>query len=98
MLMSGDMLAVHLALIAVYQWRLVENPDLRSLLDATASSNVRMFIILLNAIFFFCFAANGLYTLKRGASRVDEIFKVVVAVSLAMFIGLVVNTLLPLTQ
>jgi Undecaprenyl-phosphate glucose phosphotransferase len=95
LLMAGDALAVNAALIGVYLWRLDENTELQAALAASAPTTQRNALILLNAIFLVTFATGGLYTLKRGASRVDESFKIVVAVSLGMFAWLIVNTLLP---
>ncbi|GAB4449072.1 MAG: undecaprenyl-phosphate glucose phosphotransferase [Chloroflexi bacterium OHK40] len=53
------------------------------------------FLLLFNLAALGVFAANGLYEMRRGASRVDEAFKVVTAVSLTAVAGIVVNTLLP---
>jgi exopolysaccharide biosynthesis polyprenyl glycosylphosphotransferase len=91
-----DALAVNGACAAVYAWALSNNADLKALFDASLPGTARIFLLLLNLIFAVTFAAVGLYSLKRGASRVDEAFKVVVAVSLGMFIVYIVNALLPL--
>jgi Undecaprenyl-phosphate glucose phosphotransferase len=94
-LMGCDALAVNIACVSVYRWVLLNSAELRAQLDASLPSTVRVILLLLNLIFATTFAAVGLYTLKRGASRVDEAFKVVVAVSLGMFITYIVNALLP---
>jgi Undecaprenyl-phosphate glucose phosphotransferase len=96
--MGGDVISVNLALISVYQWRLLRNPDLQALVENSLPGTLTNALLILNLLLFGSFVAMGLYTLRRGASRVDEIFKLIVAVSLAMFAGVVINTLLPLPQ
>src|SRR4029453_7875849 len=83
------------ACIAVYAWGLRNSTDLKPQFDASLPGTARIFLLLLNLIFAITFVTGGLYTLKRGASRVDEAFKVVVAISLGMFIAYIVNALLP---
>ena len=41
------------------------------------------------------FIASNLYSLKRGLSRIDESFRVMVAFTLATFMALIANALLP---
>jgi exopolysaccharide biosynthesis polyprenyl glycosylphosphotransferase len=95
-LMGCDALAVNLALIAVYRWRLLENPELQALFNNSAPVLVPFFLVLLNSIFAATFAFNGLYTLKRGSSRVEEVFKLIAASSLALFSVTFVNILIAL--
>src|SRR6476469_1847301 len=96
-LMGCDALAINAACVGVYVWGLRNSADLQtqfnSLTSTTASA--RVFLLLLNLIFAITFVASGMYMLKRGASRVDEAFKVAVAISLGLFIGYIVNALLP---
>jgi Undecaprenyl-phosphate glucose phosphotransferase len=94
-LMGSDAFAVNSACVIVYRWGLLASSDLKGLFDASLPGTARVFLLLLNLIFAIAFATTGLYTLKRGASRVDEAFKVIVAVSLGMFIAYIVNALLP---
>jgi Undecaprenyl-phosphate glucose phosphotransferase len=95
-LMVGDALAVNGALITVYLWRLSANSDLLTQLSSnTAPMTAQVFLLLLNLVFMVAFITSGLYTLKRGVSRVDETFKIVVAVSLGTFAVYIVNVLLP---
>jgi len=94
-LMGFDALAMNGACIAVYAWGLRNSADLKAQFDASLPATARIFVLLLNLIFAITFITGGLYTLKRGASRVDEAFKVLVAISLGMFIAYIVNALLP---
>ncbi len=56
---------------------------------------VLRFMLLFNLAALAIFAANGLYEMRRGASRVDEAVKVVTSVSLSAVAAIVINTLLP---
>ncbi|NJN15218.1 MAG: undecaprenyl-phosphate glucose phosphotransferase [Oscillochloris sp.] len=73
-------------------------------LDAMQAAGVRLpaepivfirFVLLYNLIAVAIFTFNGLYAMRRGASRVDEAFKVFSAVSLVTVITLLINTMLP---
>ncbi len=94
-LMGGDMLAVNGALFGVYRL-------LRPSLEAGGAIlpedplPILRFLLLFNLTSLGIFAANGLYEMRRGASRVDEAFKLITAVSLSALGGIVVNTLMPL--
>jgi exopolysaccharide biosynthesis polyprenyl glycosylphosphotransferase len=96
LLIGCDSLAVNSSLIGVYRWGLGNNPDLQAQLGASGPYTAQIFVLLYNLIFMATFVANGLYTLKRGASRVDEAFKTALAVSLGMFVLYMANTLLSL--
>lgn len=93
-LIGGDLLALNGALAGA---------TLR-FFDAIAADGARLpsdplavvrFVLLFNAFALATFTANGLYEMRRGASRVDEAFKVFTAVSLASLGAIVINTLLP---
>ncbi len=95
-LMGCDALAVNSAFLLVYRWGLNANPELQAQLTASGPYTAQIFVLLYNLIFVSTFVAAGLYTLKRGASRVDEVFKVVLAVSLGLFLLYLANALLSL--
>lgn len=89
-----DVLAVNAALLGVYLWRMpIDLKDQPLPLDAPTT--VPLFVALVNLAFMVTFLASGLYALKRGASRIDEAFKVLVAVSLGLFGALIINYMLP---
>jgi len=94
-LMGCDTLAINAACIGVYTWGLRNSADLQAQFNISLPSTARVFLLLLNLIFVITFVTSGLYTLKRGASRVDEAFKVAVAISLGLFSAYIVNALLP---
>lgn len=87
-----DGLAVNSAFIGVYAWRLAQG-DLSQWAIPDAQTRY-LFISLFNLAFAVAFWSSGLYTLKRGASRVDEVYKVFSALSIATFAAFAINTLL----
>lgn len=89
-----DTLALNGALIGVYLYFSAALSEAGAVLPSSPLVIVR-FLLLFNLAALVVFATNGLYEMKRGASRVDEAFKVVTAVSLAAVAAIVVNTLLP---
>ncbi|MBK9710407.1 MAG: undecaprenyl-phosphate glucose phosphotransferase [Kouleothrix sp.] len=93
--MSCDSLAINAAFVGVYTWGMDNSPELQTQLAASTPGTQQIFWLLLNIIFVATFATTGLYTIRRGTSRVDEAFKVVVAVSLGTFVAYIVNALLP---
>jgi Undecaprenyl-phosphate glucose phosphotransferase len=99
-LIGCDVLAINSSFVGVYIWSLINNEDLRGSFSTSVDpiSRAIFFVLLLNVIFAVTFAATGLYTLKRGASRVDEAYKVILAVSLGTFVTYIVNALLPSFQ
>jgi exopolysaccharide biosynthesis polyprenyl glycosylphosphotransferase len=94
--MACDALAVNGAAVGVYLWFLRDSPDLQEQLAISLPYTVQVFLLLLNLIFMLTFTTTGLYTRKRGGSRVDELFKVIIAISLGTFVAYIVNALLPL--
>ncbi|HWQ11298.1 MAG TPA: undecaprenyl-phosphate glucose phosphotransferase [Roseiflexaceae bacterium] len=94
-LAAGDSLAVNAAFVAVYRWHLLGDPALDAAFAAVAPLTAPVMLLLLNVVMAVAFAASGLYTLPRGASRIDEAFKVMVAVVLGAFAALIVNALQP---
>jgi Undecaprenyl-phosphate glucose phosphotransferase len=98
-LIGCDVLAINSSFVSVYLWELRQNPDtLQTQLAASVPYTARLALVLLNLIFAITFAATGLYTLKRGASRVDEAYRLILAVSLGTFVTYIVNALLPSFQ
>jgi Undecaprenyl-phosphate glucose phosphotransferase len=100
-LIACDTLAVNAALGAVYRWHLLSDADLEAAFVAvTASAPLTgsIMLLLFNLVMAVSFVASGLYTLPRGVSRIDEAFKVVVAVTLGAFASLIVNALQPSFQ
>jgi lipopolysaccharide/colanic/teichoic acid biosynthesis glycosyltransferase len=94
-LMGCDALAINVACVGVYAWGLSNSADLQKQFSISLPSTAHIFWLLLNLIFVITFVTSGMYTLKRGISRVDEAFKVAVAISLGLFIAYIVNALLP---
>ncbi len=94
-LMFCDALAVNTAFFGVYRANLDEIRA-SGLLLPSSSEELLLYVCVANATFAVAFFGSGLYALRRGASRVDELYKVFIAISLAtIMLSLVVNTLLP---
>lgn len=88
-----DLLALNGALIGSY---LAQRGALEAsgLLLPSEPIVVLRFLLLFNLGVLGIFTASGLYSMRRGASRVDEAFKIFTAVSLTTVSTLVINTLL----
>lgn len=56
--------------------------------------HILLFVFLANSAFILAFSVSGLYHLRRGASRIDEAYKVFTAISLAIVLVLVLSTIL----
>lgn len=93
-LLFGDIIAINASFAGIYILHIPEILDNGLLLPADFAT-VRLFLLLLNLAFIFALSANGLYALRRGASRIDEAYKVFMAISLATVLSLVINALLP---
>ncbi|MEM8532554.1 MAG: undecaprenyl-phosphate glucose phosphotransferase [Chloroflexota bacterium] len=91
-LVCCDVLAMNGVLIASYYylWN-----DTLALSDPLYQRSLLWFVVLLNVSFMVSFFSTGLYTLQRGSSRVDEAFKVFIAISLGIVASIVINALLP---
>ncbi len=89
-----DLLAINGAFIGVYMRNLAAMSADGLLLPSDPQVALR-FLLLFNTAAMAIFTLNGLYEMRRGASRVDEAFKVLTAVSLTTVIALITNTLLP---
>lgn len=94
-LIAGDLLAISGAAVGVFLWYLGEDLNLQAALQAAGAGAWQTALAILWLACLVSFTASGLYTIKRGTSRVDELFKVMVALSLGIFATLIVNTLLP---
>lgn len=93
-LMACDVVAINGSFAGVYLWNLDKIRESGFSLPDTPTE-MGIIILLLNTVFGGFFVFYGLYTLRRGASRVDEAYKVFTAVSLSFVLALVVNTWLP---
>ncbi len=93
-LMLCDAVAVNGAFIGIYYLSLGEIRE-SGLQLPQQSQDIVVFLLLFNLIFALAFTFSGLYDLRRGASRVDEAYKVFSAISLMTVLVVVVNTLLP---
>ncbi len=95
-LIGCDAAAVNASFIGVYIWRLPEI-QANALQLPEGPLSFGLFLLLFNLVFGFAFSANGLYDLRRGASRVDEAYKVFTAISLTTVLALMINiSVLPL--
>jgi Undecaprenyl-phosphate glucose phosphotransferase len=92
--MLCDLVALHGALIGVYLANL-GGMSATGLVLPSDTSAIVAFLALFSAAVLAIFAVNGLYELRRGASRIDEAFKALTAVSLITLSALVINALLP---
>jgi exopolysaccharide biosynthesis polyprenyl glycosylphosphotransferase len=91
LLIGCDMLAVNSAFIGTFALRY--DVDFAQYEPPTTSTWL-VFLALFNVAFALAFASNGLYTLRRGISRVDEGGKLFIAVSLGTLSVFLINTLL----
>ncbi|MEN9934270.1 MAG: hypothetical protein RLZZ387_849 [Chloroflexota bacterium] len=94
-LLGCDSLAVNAAFVGVYRWHLLNDADLEAAFGAVGPLTGPIVLLLFNLVMAIAFASSGLYTLPRGVSRIDEAFKVIVAVTLGSFASLIVNALQP---
>ena len=88
LLMACDALAVNVALVGVAVLEF-GGDQMRALLFNSSPRPVLLLFGLINLAFVVTFLTSGLYAGKRGMSRVDEAFKIFVAVSLGTFAGIV---------
>lgn len=93
-LMFCDAIAINGSFMAVYLLNLNNIWSSGLLLPANPES-IWAYVALSNMAFASSFIVSGLYTLRRGASRIDEAYKVFTATSLSTVLTLVMNTLLP---
>ncbi len=89
-----DLLALNGALIGAYLFFRSAMEDGGAVLPSSPLPVLR-FLLFFNLAALAIFAGNGLYEMRRGASRVDEAFKAATAISLTVVAGIVINTLLP---
>jgi Undecaprenyl-phosphate glucose phosphotransferase len=94
-LIGADVLAINTAAIQIYQWRLYDDANLQAAFDVITPATLPLIMVLFNVVLAVTFSTAGLYTLKRGISRIDESFRVILAITLGVFVVLVFNTTLP---
>ena len=92
-LIGCDTVAVNASFIGMYFWHLPEITASGFLLPNDPRS-IWAFLLLFNLAFGFSFVASGLYDLRRGASRIDEAYKVFTAISLTTILAFLMNTIL----
>ena len=93
-IVACDAVTINVALIGTYLWRFAAG-DLNAYTPPNDPRLVPLMLALINGVFLATFLISGLYTLRRGVSRIDEVFKVVLAVSIGMFGVIIGNYLLP---
>lgn len=93
-LMLCDAVAFNLSFLIVYSCQLTEIRE-SGLSLPDDPQEIWMVVVVLNGVFGLTYGINGLYHLRRGASRVDEAWKVAISVSLAVVLTLVVHAVLP---
>ncbi|WP_254150918.1 undecaprenyl-phosphate glucose phosphotransferase [Candidatus Chloroploca mongolica] len=94
MLIAGDLLALNGALIGTYRF-FAPAIETSGAIMPSDPVVVARFLLFFNLMALAVFTFNGLYEMRRGASRVDEAFKVFTAISLVAIGAIVINTLLP---
>lgn len=90
-----DALAINLALYMTYIWVRPLNIEGQAQFDNTPFNAIWLFVLLINAIMFITFVTTGLYALPRGVSRIDESFKILVGVTIAVLLAYIMNLLAP---
>lgn len=86
-----DVLGVNAGFLGSY-W-LLYSSEIKSEFQPPSIERGLWFVVLLNVACAIIFIANRLYTVKRGASRVDEAYKVFVAITIATLVASVIATL-----
>lgn len=93
-LIGGDLLVLHGAIIFTFA-RFAERIEASGALLPSDPLAFTRFFLLFSPLALLFFTSNGLYEMRRGASRVDEAFKIFTAVSLSLVGAIVINTLTP---
>jgi len=94
-LIACDSLALNGAFVGVYLWAVRADAEFAASLATVGSTTWLITLLIMNVSMAVAFVGSSLYSLRRGVSRVDEFFKVVVAVSLGTFATLIVNAMQP---
>ena len=94
-LIVGDTLAANITAVQLFRWHLHVDATLQAAFEALKPGSWLAFLVVLNFAMAATFIASNLYSLKRGLSRIDESFRVMVAFTLATFMALIANALLP---
>jgi Undecaprenyl-phosphate glucose phosphotransferase len=90
-----DALAINLALYMTYVWVRPLNIEGQAQFDNTPINAIWLFVLLINVVMFITFVTTGLYSLPRGVSRIDESFKILVGVTIAVLLSYIMNLLAP---
>jgi exopolysaccharide biosynthesis polyprenyl glycosylphosphotransferase len=85
-----DAIGINLGFIGSY-WLLYES-QIAPVYLAPRAEDVALFLVLLNIACAIIFLANGLYDFKRGASRIDEAYKVFVVGTIVTLVASVIAT------
>ncbi len=94
-LLACDSLALNAAFVGVFLWAGRNDAEFAAALAAVGPVTWLSSLLFLNLSMAVAFVGSSLYSLRRGVSRVDEFFKVVVAVSLGAFATLILNAMQP---
>ncbi|HEY1014121.1 MAG TPA: undecaprenyl-phosphate glucose phosphotransferase [Herpetosiphonaceae bacterium] len=93
LLVGLDILATNLGFVISYLWHL---PEILAEFQPPSGEQITLALLLFNLVFSVSFWASGLYSLKRGVSRVDEAYLVFRAVAIATVVVIAFNTLWPI--
>jgi exopolysaccharide biosynthesis polyprenyl glycosylphosphotransferase len=85
-----DMIGINLGFIGSY-WLLYQS-EIAPVYLAPRAEDVALFLVLVNIACAIIFLANGLYVFKRGASRIDEAYKVFVVGTIVTLVASVIAT------
>lgn len=92
LLIIGDALGVNTAFLFAFVWGY--NDYFQPFYKLPSQNSLVLFLVLFNTVSAITFSTNGLYALRRGASRVDEAYKVFTAISLSTLSLFLINAVL----
>ncbi len=90
-LLVCDVLGVNLGFAGSYA--LLYRREIATTWQVSVLNQAPLFVLLLNLACGGIFISNRLYTFKRGASRVDEAYRIFVAITIATLVGTVIASL-----
>ncbi|MCS7290040.1 MAG: undecaprenyl-phosphate glucose phosphotransferase [Roseiflexus sp.] len=94
-LLACDSLALNAAFVGAFLWAMRSDVEFAVALNAVGPSTWLMSLLILNLSMAAAFIGSSLYSLRRGVSRIDEFFKIIVAASLGTFATLIINAMQP---
>lgn len=94
-LLACDSLALNASFVGVFLWAGRDDAEFAAALAAVGPVTWLTSLLILNLSMAAAFIGSSLYSLRRGVSRVDEFFKIIVAVSLGAFATLIFNAMQP---